>query len=459
MKVVFAAKFNKNSTNVSQSNAMRRQGIELVEFEIGVMGYDDRLIEVCRREKPQLLLLSKCQGMNNRVIGEIQAMGIKCFLWFMDPLFTFNRFPEMAERVRLCDHSFFTIWEALEGALNISKKCSFLREGFDSDIDYPRVLEYERDVAFIGNLRKGRYHYYEGSNFDLITTAYGDMHAKVVSSTKINLNFTDGGAQDRVYKVMASGGFLLTEPWARIEDDFEIGVDLDVFTTPEELNDKILYYLENDEVREMIAKNGYKKVICFSRDEWCLEIIKRFSQMIDFTDAPVFGRQEGLIKALRLVHASRSNDIVIVETGTTRGSLGGGVKGDGWATLAWGWYCLKYGGSIFTIDCLDEAINNCKDITLEYADNIEYVVGDSVGYLQNFSQPIDLLYLDSCDDPNHILNELKGVYGNLKDDSIILIDDTDSTSGKGEHSITYLRDNGWNIEFIDECRQVMATRG
>lgn len=186
--------------------------------------------------------------------------------------------------------------------------------------------------------------------------------------------------------------------------------------------------------------------------------IEENNRSCDFSDAPLFGREKGLKKSLEILHGLNKINIIIVETGTTRGVLGGGVKGDGWATLAWGWYCQKYGGKLVTIDYLNEAIENCKSITSKYAEHIDYVVNDSVEYLKGFSEKIDLLYLDSCDDPNHILNELKAVYGNLKDDSIILIDDTDSKSGKGKLSIEYLRNNGWDLEFINECRQVMATR-
>jgi hypothetical protein len=182
--------------------------------------------------------------------------------------------------------------------------------------------------------------------------------------------------------------------------------------------------------------------------------------MIDFTDAPKFGREQGLKKALEHLHNVRQDDVVIVETGTTRGGLGGGIRGDGWATLAWGWYCKKYNGRLFTIDFLAEAIKNCKSITSDYATNIEYVVSDSVEYLKGFDDSIDLLYLDSNNDPNHTLNELKAVYKNIKNDGIILIDDTKMNSGKGELAIKYLESKGWEACYINGSKepQVMFTR-
>ena len=96
MKIVFAAVFNPSSTNFSQANAFERmEGVELIRFEIrkyAGYNYDDELIELCRREKPDLLLLSKCQEMDNRVVVEVQKMGVKCYLWFMDILANFSAF-------------------------------------------------------------------------------------------------------------------------------------------------------------------------------------------------------------------------------------------------------------------------------------------------------------------------------------------------------------------------------
>ena len=282
MKVLYAAVFESGSTNVSQANAFRRHGVELVEYnyrrraqELGSDHMrDDELIEVLGRERPDLFLMSKCNKVNNKVVRASIYMGIKVFLWFMDPVSTFRYLPEMAERVSLCDHSFFNIWDCYQEGIKYSNACSFLQEGFDVDVDYPRVMPFERDVAFIGHLRGHRARYQKEVGFEVISNAYEDRHAEVVSSTRINLNFTEGGASDRVYKVMAAGGFLLTEPWPLMENDFRVGVDLDVFTSPCELKEKVRYYLENEKARSMIAENGKHAVQRFSRDEWAAEIAR-----------------------------------------------------------------------------------------------------------------------------------------------------------------------------------------
>ena len=90
-------------------------------------------------------------------------------------------------------------------------------------------------------------------------------HQKVVFHlSKINLNITTKpimtGLSLRVWDVMGSGGFLMSNYQEEIEDYFVIGEDLEVFSSEEELVDKVGFYLKHDDIREKIARNGYEKV-------------------------------------------------------------------------------------------------------------------------------------------------------------------------------------------------------
>ena len=57
------------------------------------------------------------------------------------------------------------------------------------------------------------------------------------------------------------------------------------------------------------------------------------------------------------------------------------------------------------------------------ADDVHIIESDSVAFLESFDEPIDVLYLDSDNDANLILNEAKAGIRNLHEESIILIDD------------------------------------
>lgn len=86
---------------------------------------------------------------------------------------------------------------------------------------------------------------------------------KVFQASRINLNMTmrpiETGLSQRVWDVLACGGFLLTNYQAEIPDYFEIGKDLETYTSMEELEEKVQYYLTHEEERMEIAINGYEK--------------------------------------------------------------------------------------------------------------------------------------------------------------------------------------------------------
>ena len=92
---------------------------------------------------------------------------------------------------------------------------------------------------------------------------WGEM-PKVFYISKINLNITsrsiESGIPQRIFDIMAVGGFVLTNYQPELEDYFEIGVDLEVFHDMEEMEEKIQYYLTHEEQRVRIGINGYKKV-------------------------------------------------------------------------------------------------------------------------------------------------------------------------------------------------------
>ncbi len=86
----------------------------------------------------------------------------------------------------------------------------------------------------------------------------------VFANSKINLNMTipniKSGIPLRVWDVLGCGGFLLTNYQAELPKYFEIGKDLDIFESDEELVEKCRFYLQHEEKRKRIAQNGYEKV-------------------------------------------------------------------------------------------------------------------------------------------------------------------------------------------------------
>lgn len=147
---------------------------------------------------------------------------------------------------------------------------------------------------------------------------------------------------------------------------------------------------------------------------------------------------------------------LIVETGTQR------MKDDpgGCFTTLFGAFCKRYGKKLFTVDINPLNMKVSMDVTKEFKDYITYVVEDSVKFLSEFNQKIDLLYLDSLDCPLppadateaqiHNLNELKAAYNKLHEGSVVLMDDSNfSNGGKTHLSKRYLLNSGEFLLILD----------
>ena len=112
---------------------------------------------------------------------------------------------------------------------------------------------------------------YSNSNTeDLLRVRYGgslnywDEMPKVFRASKINLNFTipniKSGLPLRLFDVLGSGGFLMTNYQAEIPLYFKNREDLVCFESTEELVELAGYYLAHEEERRQIAANGFEKV-------------------------------------------------------------------------------------------------------------------------------------------------------------------------------------------------------
>jgi predicted O-methyltransferase YrrM len=160
---------------------------------------------------------------------------------------------------------------------------------------------------------------------------------------------------------------------------------------------------------------------------------------------------------------------IIVETGTVRIA---GNWGDGLSTVIFGDYCQRVGGRLWTCDISKKNIKISKRVTKGYKEYINYIVSDSVQFLQSFPHQIDFLYLDSLDTrrnletkskkrevykaQQHNLNEFQVIEHRLHKDSIVFIDDFFPKVGKPLYTVPYMQENGWKL--LTEKNQALLVR-
>jgi len=179
----------------------------------------------------------------------------------------------------------------------------------------------------------------------------------------------------------------------------------------------------------------------------------------------LFGRYNSFSYLFSEMHKRVGNKPVnIVETGTARKFEN--WEGDGYSTLAFGWWAKKTGSRFYSVDIDAKSIETSKSIGDLYKNNINWVLSDSATFLKQFNNTIDLLYLDSFDSypgqeseaQNHQLQEIKNAIPKINKNGLILIDDIgdDLMGGKGELSIPFLKQEGWKIINHDKSnRQVL----
>jgi hypothetical protein len=207
-----------------------------------------------------------------------------------------------------------------------------------------------------------------------------------------------------------------------------------------------------------------------------------FRDDVAWERAPLFGRRETILRALRQLDdlcRGRRERPCIVETGTLRNEDASGCAGDGWSTIAWGWYCAARRGRAWTVDVSAGALDVCRRMTAPYAGSIEYVHASSLDFFRWWAEeepgPIHLLYLDSLDYTDaeaseaHHRAEAKAALPHLAAPCLVLFDDTAPAEepgpdgaprfhGKGARAIPFLLAQGFRVEWAEEG-QVLLARG
>jgi len=292
MKILTIGVFtNPNSTNVSQSRGFKDLGCEVREYDYrykllinnnNVTLRDDDLIKVINKFKPNITIFSKCNNMHYRVVEAANKVG-ESVLWYMDATNNFDQ--ELKEKIKRCSVAIHGIPGIVEHSLILNPNSFFVDQCPDDKMNFMLDdFEYKYDVTFIGQIGNGSTHsdrkkYLDSVGFKHFNNVYGLEHNRIVNESKINLNFshTDGtGASVRIYKILASGGFLMTTPWVKkyMDESFTINKDFVIFNDETELKDKIDYYLSNEEERNKIRLNGYNTVQKYLPKNWAKKIIQ-----------------------------------------------------------------------------------------------------------------------------------------------------------------------------------------
>jgi predicted O-methyltransferase YrrM len=166
-------------------------------------------------------------------------------------------------------------------------------------------------------------------------------------------------------------------------------------------------------------------------------------------------RALNILTVLNELYKKKERDRVlqIVETGTLRNISEEYAIGDGHSTLYIAEWVKDCPDTHFVSIDLDVRVCNQYLEALGLRDYVELVESDSLTYLANLTGEIDLFYLDSMNDADHIFKEYQLARTKLKAGGVIIIDDVVPYSPvikKGHKVLPYLQKHGIKHHFISD---------
>ncbi len=225
-----------------------------------------------------LLLLLYNDIFNYQMLKKLSDIyGIETILWLFDDD---KRYPYTKELVKCFDKVVTTLKERHEQRKK--EGVNSITAQFAANHYLYRELPVEKkyDVVFIGQNFENREEYLNyllENGIDIKVFGKGWKNSSRVSQTqmieiinqsKIVLNFSRSAGnpnlkylKGRIFEVTATGSFLLTEICEGLEEYFEIGKDIDVFKNKIQLLEKVVFYLNNSDIREKMAHNAKEKVL------------------------------------------------------------------------------------------------------------------------------------------------------------------------------------------------------
>lgn len=271
---------------IPMSQRLKRRVRRLSQLDIALM--NKQLLWTVKTVKPELVAAEKALNVSRLTIQEIGEMGVITAIWFPDNLDLLDWMREMSSCYSYFFHFDSYVVSVLRG--EGSRNVYYLPFGCDPTLHRTVTLseqhlgKYSCDVCFIGayyperedalsrltdlNLKIWGYknwmntklgQFYQG------TISNGEDMVKAYNACKIALNIhyhlTGDGANYRTFETTGCGAFQIVDDRQDIANLFEVGREIVTYRYKNlrDLEEKVRYYLNNDQKRIAIAKKGQER--------------------------------------------------------------------------------------------------------------------------------------------------------------------------------------------------------
>ena len=263
------------------SHRLRRKVKSLAELDIALM--NKHLLHTVKVVKPDLVVAEKALNVSKLTIEEIGKSGVITANWFPDDL----QWIDWIRQVAPSYSYFFSFDPYLISVLRNEGLTNVYYLPFGCDPDLHRTVDltpmemsrYRSEVCFIGAYYPEREEALSRlTGFDLKIWGYKDWAktslklfyqgligngkemVKVYNACQIALNIhfhsAAYGVNYRTFEIAGCGVLELIDERPDVVNLFEVGREIVTYSSPEDLEEKVTYYLDHPDERRAIARAG-----------------------------------------------------------------------------------------------------------------------------------------------------------------------------------------------------------
>lgn len=241
--------------------ALTHMGFDVIDTDFR---HDFHQLPKLLEQEAHLTLVLKGDRISPDLIRKIPGLTV---LWYPDDLLVTEHGPR---DIAYNGHAFDRVYGFAKYDLEEYKKYGVQDVGWlplscDPSLHRKLGLPKIYDVSFVGNIYPNRQALLDRlkKSFNIfVTRAFGEDMVRIFNQSKIvlNLGIGSGGIQHRVFEALACGSMFLSNALPSEEHIFQDRVHL-VYYNEDNIEELIQYYLDHEEEREAIAKQGYDEVI------------------------------------------------------------------------------------------------------------------------------------------------------------------------------------------------------
>jgi len=264
------------------TKAFRKKCSEYHELHPGTSGFNSKSVSMAKKIKPDFIFIQiqTANVISKDAVKMMKRTGAFIVNWTGDVRYPIPKwYYDIGQHI---DSTVFTNMTDVEKMICDGLESNYVEIGIDPDIYTPNGQStISNDIVFFGNNYGDGYFPLSGFRIEMVNrlksrfnnfSVYGSgwpfgdgsmnhsqhEEAAAYRGAKIAINVShfdySSYSSDRLLRILGSGAFCLCKRFPNME--YNDGEHLVVWETLDELEEKINYYLENEEERNEIAKNG-----------------------------------------------------------------------------------------------------------------------------------------------------------------------------------------------------------